>query len=475
MKRLGFSFVVGLCCVLLFSSASWAVTPAPKEVPKFLNFQGLLTDSSGARVTGTQNVTFKIYDVASGGSALYSENHATLSLDNGIASVVIGSVTALTLNFDTHYWIGVTVSPDAEMTPRIPVLTVGYAMTAQNLAESAAAYGSLLVTDTVTATAFVGDGSQLTGITAGSDTDWTIAATTLSVLSKNVGIGIDTPGYALQVKGAAHVSDSFRIGTDSFIVTPGGLVGIGTATPSTTLGGPTVHLNGSAPELRLGNNSWVASGNTISLYNYNTALTTLFVNPQGKFGIGTTTPGDSLHVVGTGRFATQGDSIYITDSGIGIGEINPNVVNGTFSQILHIKSASNPGIVLENTGGGKTYLHTHADGSFSIMNDNNGDEPFHILNDGNVGINTIVPADTFEVVGTVHFSDTLVVDSTITAAIFYGSGAGLTGVAASSLSPANLTTAITADSIATGAVTTSEILDATIGSLDMATDAILSS
>ena len=60
---------------------------------------------------------FKIYNVPSGGAALFTETQ-TVTVNNGIYNVILGTNSALTLPFDAQYYLGVTVGADTEMTPR---------------------------------------------------------------------------------------------------------------------------------------------------------------------------------------------------------------------------------------------------------------------------------------------------------------------------------------------------------------------
>jgi hypothetical protein len=110
------------------------ITNSYAEIPHLINYQGRLTDSQGNPITGTRAVTFKIYDVESGGSALWSETYSNLAFDKGIFNVMLGGVTTLNLAFDRQYWLSIQVGNDPEMTPRIRLASVGYAFTAENIA-----------------------------------------------------------------------------------------------------------------------------------------------------------------------------------------------------------------------------------------------------------------------------------------------------------------------------------------------------
>ncbi len=113
-----------------FTGEAWAA------VPWLINYQGRLTDTSSNSVVGTQTMTFRLYDAATGGTKQWEEQHAvTLSKDdNGIFSVVLGSVTVLTaVDFNTPMWLSVQVADDAEMSPRQRLTATGYAMNADQL------------------------------------------------------------------------------------------------------------------------------------------------------------------------------------------------------------------------------------------------------------------------------------------------------------------------------------------------------
>lgn len=72
-------------------------------------------------------MTLKIYNVASGGSALFTETQP-VAVANGVFNVLIGSGTPLTLPFDVQYFLGITVDADAEMSPRQPLAAAPYAI-----------------------------------------------------------------------------------------------------------------------------------------------------------------------------------------------------------------------------------------------------------------------------------------------------------------------------------------------------------
>src|SRR5215212_3311840 len=68
-----------------------ASTLAPDAVPELVNYQGYLTDSGGAPVSGTVTLQFRIWDASSGGNQLWSETHTTVTVSGGYFSVLLGS------------------------------------------------------------------------------------------------------------------------------------------------------------------------------------------------------------------------------------------------------------------------------------------------------------------------------------------------------------------------------------------------
>src|SRR5438105_1203991 len=83
-----------------------AAVPARATVPSQTSFQGVLTDGAGNPVPdGTHSLAFELYDVASGGSPLWTETQAGVPVSKGTFSVLLGSVSPLALSFDRPYWL----------------------------------------------------------------------------------------------------------------------------------------------------------------------------------------------------------------------------------------------------------------------------------------------------------------------------------------------------------------------------------
>ena len=132
IKTLAILMVIGILLLLTLSSAYAAI-------PNTINYQGYLTDSGGNPKNGPVTMKFSLYTVLSGGTAFWTETQS-VTVNNGVYNVILGSVnqTLGNYNFDVPYFLGVTVGIDAEMTPRQPLTSVGYAFTADNALSVAA-------------------------------------------------------------------------------------------------------------------------------------------------------------------------------------------------------------------------------------------------------------------------------------------------------------------------------------------------
>ena len=100
-------------------------------VPQTMNYQGHLTNSAGEPVDSAVNMVFAIYDVETGGTPLWSDTRS-VTVNQGVFSVELGDAGnpfPLVL-FENPLWMGLTVGTDAEMTPRRPISSVGFAFKA---------------------------------------------------------------------------------------------------------------------------------------------------------------------------------------------------------------------------------------------------------------------------------------------------------------------------------------------------------
>lgn len=93
-----------------------------------LSIQGILKKSNGVAVDdGNYTITFKLYTVVAGGTAIWTETQNDVEVSSGIYSAVLGSSTVLNVPFNQLYYLGVTIG-STELTPRILLTSAPYAL-----------------------------------------------------------------------------------------------------------------------------------------------------------------------------------------------------------------------------------------------------------------------------------------------------------------------------------------------------------
>jgi len=100
---------------------------AISQIPEMITYQGLLTDDTGSPVAdGIYTLTFRIFDVATGGTALWTETQSNISTTGGLFRAFVGSVNPLTEDFHDQCWLEVQVGSGAPQTPRVTLTSVPY-------------------------------------------------------------------------------------------------------------------------------------------------------------------------------------------------------------------------------------------------------------------------------------------------------------------------------------------------------------
>ncbi|MFV1980565.1 MAG: hypothetical protein ACC655_05365 [Rhodothermia bacterium] len=97
------------------------------QAPGEIGQQGILTDSLGNPITsGTFDLSFNLYSEEEGGGSLWSETQS-VTVEEGLYSVQLGSVTPISLPFDAQYWLGIEVNGGGELSPRLRFTAAPYA------------------------------------------------------------------------------------------------------------------------------------------------------------------------------------------------------------------------------------------------------------------------------------------------------------------------------------------------------------
>jgi len=114
-----------MCIVVCLAATGFA------DVPHLVSYQGRLTeDGTGEPVPdGTYNITFRLFNVASGGSAIWSENYPAVDVSGGTYCVMLGSNTPFptTVDFANPYWLEVQVGATT-LSPRYQLGASPYAL-----------------------------------------------------------------------------------------------------------------------------------------------------------------------------------------------------------------------------------------------------------------------------------------------------------------------------------------------------------
>ena len=136
-------FILALASMIVFVFAPLVFAPYA-GVPHLVNYQGMLTDNEGNPLNGLHDLTFKIYAVPSGGTALWTTAHNDQDIVDGLFSVILSIPPSVFSGADRY--MGITVYPEAELAPRIRLTSVGYAYRAE-VADTATTFGTEVQSD----------------------------------------------------------------------------------------------------------------------------------------------------------------------------------------------------------------------------------------------------------------------------------------------------------------------------------------
>jgi hypothetical protein len=365
------SVVVAALVILIWASVTGA------EIPRKFNYQGRLTDSAtGDPLAGPQDVTFRIYDQASNGSLLWSEEQTLLPDATGVVAAILGSVDLIDVEFDGSIWLEVEVAGEILM-PRREIVSVPFALRAGSADEADSAAHATSADHATTSDTATSATHAVTADTAGVATH----ATSSDSLA----------GYAAaDFADTAHVHDE-RYYTQDSLTVPGTLND--TANPvdwSKLKNVPAGFADGT-------DDGGGGTGDGHSLDSDSGVHTdVVYVDNYANVGVGTTGPQGKLHV-----YADR-------DAQAAIVIENPNTGSGSAERIsFKDESGSVAGIMTYDPDN-----VTYPDGMRLFNNRSEGFIGFQVtggddlmrLTGNNVGIGTTTPGERLDVAGTTRMT-----------------------------------------------------------------------
>lgn len=122
--------VVACAVVALLMLCSWVIPVCAQEIPHLIKYEGNtkeLTKEKKKNKEKEYNITFRIYNIETGGVALWEETHLNVPHKKDEFEVILGSINSLDLSFDEDYWLGIELEDWGESEPRERITSVGYA------------------------------------------------------------------------------------------------------------------------------------------------------------------------------------------------------------------------------------------------------------------------------------------------------------------------------------------------------------
>ncbi|MCB9812497.1 LamG domain-containing protein [Candidatus Nomurabacteria bacterium] len=325
--------LVAVVCSLLFGLQIAVAQPTPH-----INYQGKLTDATGAAVTnGSYNMRFWLLqsEAQATTSAVWTESLTgsnQVTVTNGLFSVMLGSTSPLTsVDFNQPLYLGVEIGGtgapawDGEMSPRKPLGTVPAAF----------------------------ESYQLGGVASSSflrsDTADTMAATTASTL------------LTITQSGTGDILNLFDGAEEVFTVTDNGYVGIGNTSvrlftvSSTSNAGARFIDESNSVTLDTRAEDYQGFIGTVSSHDLRFITgnaSRLTLDTAGRFGIGTTSP-DALLAVGSSTISALPTGVRYNSAFIA-GSLE---LDGAFYDSVN-DSAGAAGMVLQSTSAGTEWVAT---------------------------------------------------------------------------------------------------------------------
>lgn len=353
---------------LLAAGPAWAQLQtlggsAPQgTVPSGINYQGRLTEN-GFPVTGTKFMVFRLYNVPSGGSPLWTSGGKVVAVTQGIFGAAL-DISTQALAGSVVKYLEVEVEGTA-LSPREPLHAVPYALFARNLEEQ------LVISQITVAVSLVSSG--------------TLTVEKLQTHPGLAGIAVATSVFLTQGRLGLNASNPVAFGSNAL-------------------------LYGDAPDLLRLRNGADTGYASLDLFNINLlrggsvdtpagvdlvlkagGLAALTAKPGGNVGLGIPSPGQRLEVAGSVKLTGAGAAVIFND-----GSSMTSAALGSAGSVSNPLDALIQGDSDANASGG-ILLRTGAS------------DRMVVTNSGNVGIGTSSPQARLDVSGGAIFRSSVTV------------------------------------------------------------------
>ena len=113
-----------LLCAVLATGSSLA------QMPNKIHYQGVLNDQNGNPVNGVRSMEFRLYNVLTGGTPLWSQGPQNVQVNKGGFNVVLGPFPA-EVDFSIPYYFELVVEGSV-LSPREELASAPYALRSAN-------------------------------------------------------------------------------------------------------------------------------------------------------------------------------------------------------------------------------------------------------------------------------------------------------------------------------------------------------
>jgi hypothetical protein len=409
-------------------------TATPGSVPQGINYQGRL-DDNGVPVTATKQMTFRVYDAPAAGNLMWAGTSQFVRITVGLFNAVVPVPVSALVGGGARY---LEVQIDGTtMSPREPLNSVPYALIAKSVEGtidvSTAGLSILPNSGTNTPALFISSQTGNVGIgTASPASKLHMSSGTLTV---------DGTGGSINVAVGSVTASAF-FGDGSHLSGISGSLSGGTANYIPVWAGATTQGSSHIADI----NSPVVTTTMTVLDNAFSVGGSTFVVAGGNVGVGTTQLDQQFNVLSQISSAARGildfqrsnDAagpliFFRKDRGAGVAVTNGDVVGNLASQAYdgtgYMTGSSIKSIVNGPVSAGvvPTDLQFFTGDGTSLL------EQMRITSGGNLGIGTTNPASKLHM-----SSGTLIVDGTggsinvavgsVTASAFFGDGSHLSGM-----------------------------------------------